>query len=82
MLNPARGDCSNEADNEICISDLRSATDVDERILKKEPDTRLYIAASSHLYAPEEIYKPNTYNHFLGIVINQTNKVKLKLSMK
>lgn len=58
--------CNKPRKEAICVSQLRNAKKVDEALLRERPDVKIFLPFRFFFYKPEELFKANTYNKFLG----------------
>lgn len=65
-MNPLDAQCNRQRDDAICVSQLKSAKDIDRGVLQEKPDVKIFLPFRFYLYRPEELFMPNTYNRFLG----------------
>ncbi|KAB0803227.1 hypothetical protein PPYR_00197 [Photinus pyralis] len=56
--------CDETQENAICVSELHSAKQIDEGILKVEPDVKLFLPFSLYTYEDEELFNRNEFNNF------------------
>uniref|UniRef100_T1H0U4 Plastocyanin-like domain-containing protein n=1 Tax=Megaselia scalaris TaxID=36166 RepID=T1H0U4_MEGSC len=65
VMNPLDAQCNRQRDDAICVSQLKSAKDIDRGILQEKPDVKIFLPFRFYLYRPEELFMPNTYNRYL-----------------
>lgn len=65
-MNPLDAQCNRQRNDAICVSQLKSALEIDRGILAEKPDVKIFLPFRFYLYRPEELFQPNTYNRFLG----------------
>lgn len=65
-MNPLDAQCNGQRNDAICVSQLKSALEIDRGILAEKPDVKIFLPFRFYLYRPEELFQPNTYNRFLG----------------
>ncbi|XP_076235891.1 uncharacterized protein LOC143180212 [Calliopsis andreniformis] len=64
-VNAQQCDCTSSCSDDICISQLKSATSVDKAISQPIPDYKFYLPIGSVPYSVKDIFEPNTYKKFL-----------------
>lgn len=69
-MNPLDAQCNEQRDDAICVSQLKNADTIDQALLQEKPDVKIFLPFRFYLYRPEELFQPNTYNRFLGLLIN------------
>lgn len=67
-MNPLDAQCNRQRNDAICVSQLKSALEIDRGILAEKPDVKIFLPFRFYLYRPEELFQPNTYNRFLGML--------------
>lgn len=67
VLNPLDARCNEERNDAICVSQLKNARAVDEGILQEQPHVKIFLPFRFHVYTPEDLFAPNTYNRHLGL---------------
>lgn len=72
-MNPLDAQCNQQRDDAICVSQLKNAQPVDQDILQAKPDVKIFLPFRFYLYRVEELFQPNTYNRFLGMVLISFN---------
>lgn len=65
-MNPLDARCNEERNDAICVSQLKNAKQIDEGILQEHPHVKIFLPFRFHLYTPEDLFAPNTYNRHLG----------------
>lgn len=60
------GNCNKPRQDAICISQLKSASHVDAGLLQQRADMKIILPYHFNFYDPKEVFKPDTYNRFLG----------------
>lgn len=70
VLNPLDAICHKPRREAICVSQLRNAGKVDQGILQERPDVKIFLPFRFYFYKPAELFKPDTYNSFLGKYYN------------
>lgn len=65
-MNPLDAQCNRDRNDAICVSQLKSAQEIDRGILSEKPDVKIFLPFRFYVYRPEELFQPNTYNRFLG----------------
>lgn len=71
-MNPLDAQCNRQRNDAICVSQLKSALEIDRGILAEKPDVKIFLPFRFYLYRPEELFQPNTYNRFLGKFVAYT----------
>lgn len=66
VLNPLDAICNKPRKDAVCVSQLRNAKKVDQAILEERPDVKIFLPFRFLFYKPEDLFRPNTYNRFLG----------------
>jgi hypothetical protein len=66
VLNPLDARCNEIRDDAICVSQLKNALDIDKGVLRLKPDIKIFLPFRFHLYTPEDLFAPHTYNRHLG----------------
>lgn len=66
MLNPLDAICNVKRNDAICVSNLKNAKKQDRSILIEKPDVKIFLPYRFHFYKVGDVFKPNTYNRFLG----------------
>lgn len=70
-MNPLDAMCNTQRNDAICVSQLKSAQEIDRGLLAEKPDVKIFLPFRFFVYRPEELFQPNTYNRYLGKPINQ-----------
>lgn len=70
VMNPLDAQCNRQRNDAICVSQLKSALEIDRGLLAEKPDVKIFLPFRFYLYRPEELFQPNTYNRFLGKSVN------------
>ncbi|XP_032673769.1 laccase-4-like [Odontomachus brunneus] len=65
VLNALNATCEVPLDDTICVSNLDSKNEIDERILQKEPDLKFYLPVGFEEYTQQEVFEPNYYRKFM-----------------
>lgn len=65
-MNPLDAMCNTQRNDAICVSQLKSAQEIDRGLLAEKPDVKIFLPFRFFVYRPEELFQPNTYNRFLG----------------
>ncbi|XP_037886891.1 oxidoreductase OpS5 [Glossina fuscipes] len=65
VMNPLDAQCNRQRNDAICVSQLKSAQEIDRGILSEKPDVKIFLPFRFYVYRPEELFQPNTYNRFL-----------------
>jgi FtsP/CotA-like multicopper oxidase with cupredoxin domain len=65
VLNPLDARCNEIRDDAICVSQLKNALDIDKGVLRLKPDIKIFLPFRFHLYTPEDLFAPHTYNRHL-----------------
>lgn len=76
VLNPLDAICDKKRNDAICVSNLKNAKKIDEEILAERPDVKIFLPFRFYFYRVEELFRPNTYNRFLGKKQFQSNRVR------
>ena len=74
-MNPLDAQCDQPRQDAICVNQLKHAgkhIDADPALLKEKPDVKIFLPFRFYLYKPEELFQPNTYNRFLGNIMDYT----------
>lgn len=83
-MNPLDAMCNTQRNDAICVSQLKSAQEIDRGLLAEKPDVKIFLPFRFFVYRPEELFQPNTYNRYLGKPINQPiwNRQNSKLKIQ
>ncbi|CAH0550159.1 unnamed protein product [Brassicogethes aeneus] len=65
VLNPEDFDCHLQREQAICITQMESAEDIDENLIKETPDVKIHLPFKFQDYKLKELFTPNTYNTFM-----------------
>ncbi|KAG5876553.1 hypothetical protein JTB14_026702 [Gonioctena quinquepunctata] len=65
VLNPLDARCNEIRPDAICVSQLKNAKEIDSAILQERPDVKIFLPFRFHVYTPEDLFNPNTYNRHL-----------------
>nr|AWK23445.1 laccase 2 [Chrysomela populi] len=65
VLNPLDARCNEVRADAICVSQLKNAKEIDKGILQARPDVKIFLPFRFHVYTPEDLFAPNTYNRHL-----------------
>lgn len=65
-MNPLDAICNKPRKNAICVSQLKNAKKVDEALLQERPDVKIFLPFKFFFYKPEELFRPNVYDKYLG----------------
>nr|XP_022900258.1 laccase [Onthophagus taurus] len=65
VLNPLDARCNEQRTDAICVNQLKSARSIDQGILQERPDIKIFLPFRFHLYTPQDLFAPNTYNRHL-----------------
>ncbi|KAJ8973623.1 hypothetical protein NQ317_015324 [Molorchus minor] len=65
VLNPLDARCNEVRPDAICVSQLKNAQNIDRGILNPRPDVKIFLPFRFHVYTPEDLFAPNTYNRHL-----------------
>lgn len=57
--------CNERRTDAICVSQLKNAKSIDPGLLQERPDVKIFLPFRFHLYTPEDLFQPNTYNRHL-----------------
>lgn len=69
MLNPLDAICNTQRTDAICVNQLNHALEIEDKgLLQEKPDLKVFLPFRFHLYTPEDVFQPHTYNRFLGII--------------
>lgn len=68
-MNPLDAQCNRQRNDAICVSQLKSAVEIDRGILAEKPDVKIFLPFRFFVYRAEDLFQPNTYNRFLGLKI-------------
>lgn len=60
--------CNQPREDAICINQLKNAHHIDKGILQARPDVKIFLPFRFLFYRPEEVFQPNTYNRYLGML--------------
>lgn len=71
-MNPLDAQCNRQRNDAICVSQLKSAVEIDRGILAEKPDVKIFLPFRFFVYRAEDLFQPNTYNRFLGLQIYQS----------
>lgn len=70
VMNPLDAQCNDaERTDAICVNQLKSAQEdkyIDHGLLAERPDVKIFLPFRFHVYTPEDLFAPNTYNRYLG----------------
>lgn len=69
VMNPLDAQCNMPRNDAVCVSQLKSALDIDRGLLAEKPDVKIFLPFRFYVYRPEELFQPNTYNRYLGTLI-------------
>lgn len=58
--------CEDPSASTVCVSDLDSIEEIDEGILRREPDIKFYLPVGFYQYTLSELFRPNHYDRFMG----------------
>lgn len=75
-MNPLDAQCNRQRNDAICVSQLKSAVEIDRGILAEKPDVKIFLPFRFFVYRAEDLFQPNTYNRFLGLQIYSTQSEK------
>lgn len=78
-MNPLDAICDKKRNDAICVSNLKNAKAVEEDLLLERPDVKIFLPFRFYFYRVEELFRPQTYNRFLGEAMISLNKFKLNL---
>lgn len=66
-MNPLDAMCNDPLRTDaVCVNQLKNAHTVDESLLQLKPDVKIFLPFRFHVYRPETLFQPNTYNRYLG----------------
>lgn len=65
-MNPLDAICDKKRSDAVCVSNLKNAKKIDEEILQERPDIKIFLPFRFYFYRVEELFRPQTYNRFLG----------------
>ncbi|XP_018575474.1 laccase [Anoplophora glabripennis] len=65
VLNPLDAICNNQRNDAICINQLKNARDIDRGLLAERPDVKIFLPFRFHVYTPEDLFSPHTYDRHL-----------------
>ncbi|RZF37807.1 hypothetical protein LSTR_LSTR007169 [Laodelphax striatellus] len=65
VLNPLDAICNKPRTDAVCVNQLKNAKQVDEGILQKRPDVKIFLPFRFLFYRPEELFQAHQYNRFL-----------------
>lgn len=65
-MNPLDAQCNTPRNDAVCVSQLKSALEIDRGLLAEKPDVKIFLPFRFYVYRPEELFQPNTYNRYLG----------------
>ncbi|KAK5638105.1 hypothetical protein RI129_012400 [Pyrocoelia pectoralis] len=69
VLNPLDSNCNVKRDDAICVSQLRNgaaAEKLDREILTANPDVKIVLPLSFHVFGDEELFFSNTFKQFFN----------------
>lgn len=78
-MNPLDAICDKKRNDAICVSNLKNAKAVEEDLLLERPDVKIFLPFRFYFYRVEELFRPQTYNRFLGEAMISLNNFKLNL---
>lgn len=58
--------CNEVRADAICVSQLKNARSIDPGLLEERPNVKIFLPFRFHVYTPEDLFAPNTYNRHLG----------------
>lgn len=65
-MNPLDAMCDDPARKDaVCVNQLQSLKPVESDVLSRDPDVSIFLPFRFYTYKPEELFVPNTYNHYL-----------------
>ncbi|XP_026474637.1 laccase isoform X1 [Ctenocephalides felis] len=66
VMNPLDAMCNDPLRTDaVCVNQLKNAHTVDESLLQLKPDVKIFLPFRFHVYRPETLFQPNTYNRYL-----------------
>ncbi|XP_011177989.1 uncharacterized protein LOC105209329 isoform X1 [Zeugodacus cucurbitae] len=65
VMNPLDAQCNTPRNDAVCVSQLKSAVEIDRGLLTEKPDVKIFLPFRFYVYRPEELFQPNTYNRYL-----------------
>jgi hypothetical protein len=66
-MNPLDAVCDKKRSDAVCVSNLKNAKKIeDPEILQERPDVKIFLPFRFYFYRVEELFRPQTYNKFLG----------------
>ncbi|KAH1017377.1 hypothetical protein HUJ05_008024 [Dendroctonus ponderosae] len=65
VLNPLDARCNETRPDAVCINQLKNAREVDRALLIEKPNVKIFLPFRFHVYTPEDLFNPNTYNRHL-----------------
>lgn len=65
-MNPLDAICNTPRDDAICVNQLKNAREIDQGLLQERPDVKIFLPFRFLFYRPEDVFRPNTYNRYLG----------------
>lgn len=68
-MNPLDAICDKKRNDAVCVSNLKNAKKIDEEVLAERPDIKIFLPFRFYFYRVEELFRPQTYNRFLGMQI-------------
>lgn len=68
-MNPLDAVCDKKRVDAVCMSNLKNKKKIDEELLQERPDVKIFLPFRFYFYRVEELFRPQTYNRFLGETI-------------
>ncbi|XP_066261010.1 uncharacterized protein stw isoform X1 [Euwallacea similis] len=65
VMNPLDAICNVTRADAVCVNQLKNAREVDRALLVEKPNVKIFLPFRFHVYTPQDLFNPNTYNRHL-----------------